>query len=96
MSGFNSKRIYGLKYWLNPMLKLCKHLNSLQRGMIKNKSNHPISRNNHPSATANKAIHSRKRGNTKPTEHHIILTKYEAVDPTAVSKNNSSSGMLIS
>ena len=28
-------------------------------------------------------------------EHHIILTKYEAVDPTAVSENNSSSGMLI-
>ena len=28
-------------------------------------------------------------------EHHIILTKYEAVHPTAVSENNSSSGMLI-
>ena len=28
-------------------------------------------------------------------EHHIILTKYEAVHPTAVSKNYSSSGMLI-
>ena len=27
-------------------------------------------------------------------EHHIILTKYEAVHPTAVSENNSSSGML--
>ena len=28
-------------------------------------------------------------------EHHIILTKYEAVHPTVVSENNSSSGMLI-
>ena len=28
-------------------------------------------------------------------EHHIILTEYEAVHPTAVSENNSSSGMLI-
>ena len=28
-------------------------------------------------------------------EHYIILTKYEAVHPTAVSENNSSSGMLI-
>ena len=34
-------------------------------------------------------------GGTKPQEHHIILTKYEAVHPTAVSENNSSSGMLI-
>ena len=30
----------------------------------------------------------------KPTEHHIILTKYEAVHPTAVSEMDSSSGML--
>ena len=28
-------------------------------------------------------------------EHYIMLTKYEAVHPTAVSENNSSSGMLI-
>ena len=28
-------------------------------------------------------------------KHHIILTKYEAVHPTTVSENNSSSGMLI-
>ena len=28
-------------------------------------------------------------------EHHIIMTKYEVVHPTAVSENNSSSGMLI-
>ena len=28
-------------------------------------------------------------------EHHTFLTKYEAVHPTAVSENNSSSRMLI-
>ena len=28
-------------------------------------------------------------------EHHIILTKYEAVHPTAVSENKSLSGILI-
>ena len=27
-------------------------------------------------------------------EHNIMLTKYEAVQPTAVSENNSSSGMI--
>ena len=46
----------------------------------------------------------RKISNIKPQnrggvqnqqEHHIILTKYEAVHPTVVSENNSSSGMLI-
>ena len=66
----------------------------------KNKTNHPISSNSHPSATANKAMHSLKisgGGGCYKTygEHHIILTKYEAVHPTAVSENNSSSGMLI-
>ena len=57
-----------------------------------NKTNHPISSNSHPAATANKAIHSLKKegGFTKQGEHHIILTKYEAVHPTAVSENNSS------
>ena len=34
-------------------------------------------------------------GGQNQLEHHIILTKYEAVHPTAVSENNSSSGMLI-
>ena len=37
----------------------------------KNKTNHPISSNSQPSATANKAIHSLKKmggGGTKPTE----------------------------
>ena len=46
----------------------------------------------------------RKESNTKPQirggvqkqrEHHIILTKSEAVHPTVVSENNSSSRMLI-
>ena len=38
---------------------------------------------------------NRGRGLQNQQEHHIILTKYEAVHPTAVSENNSSSGMLI-
>ena len=48
---------------------------------------------------------NRKESNTQPQkrgrglqnqqEHHIILTKYEAVHLTAVSENNSSLGMLI-
>ena len=64
---------------------------------ITNKTNHPILSNNHPSATANKATHSLKRGGEvqNQREHHIILRKYEAVHPKAVSENNSSSGMLI-
>ena len=45
--------------------------------------------NSHPSATANKAIHSLKRGLQNQREHHIILTKSKAVHPTAVSENNS-------
>ena len=61
-----------------------------------NKTNHPISSNSYPSATAIKAIHSLKIGEgPNQREHHIILTKYEAVHPTAVSENYSSSGMLI-
>ena len=49
----------------------------------KNKTNHPISSNSHHSATANKAIHSIKieGGLQNQREHHIILTKYEAVHP---------------
>ena len=38
---------------------------------------------------------NRGRGFQNQQEHHIILTNYEAVHPTAVSENNSSSGMLI-
>ena len=58
-----------------------------------NKTNHPRSSNSHPSATANnanccmiysatanKAIHSLKKGGLQnQREHHIILTKYEVV-----------------
>ena len=58
-----------------------------------NKTNHLISSNSHPSAAANKAIHCLKWGRggvTEPTEHHLILTKYEAVHPTYVSENYSS------
>ena len=64
---------------------------------VKNKTNHPISSNSHPSATANKTIHSLKIGvgGIKQREHNKILIKYEAVHPTTVSENNSSSGMLI-
>ena len=36
-----------------------------------------------------------KRGIQNQRKHHIILTKYEAVHPTAVSENNSSSEMHI-
>ena len=62
----------------------------------KNKTNHPISSNSHPSATLNKTIHSLKiRGVQNQREHHIILTEYEAVHSTAVTENSSSSGMLI-
>ena len=39
-----------------------------KREIRKNKTNHPISSNSYPSATANKAIHSLKiGGSTKPT-----------------------------
>ena len=36
-------------------------------------------------------IQPQNRGGQNQQEHHIILTKYEAVHPTAVSENNSSS-----
>ena len=65
---------------------------------VKNKTNHPISSNSHPSATANKAIYSLKiagGGFTKPTGTSYNFTKYEALHPTAVLENSSSSGMLI-
>ena len=45
-----------------------------------------------------KQIHSLKiRGGGLQTqwEYNMILTKYEAIHPTDVSENNSSSGMLI-
>ena len=67
--------------------------------LITNKTNHSISSNIHTSATANKAIHSPQNWgwgvSQSQQEHHKILTKYEAIHPTTVSENNSSSGMLI-
>ena len=62
----------------------------------KNKTNHPISSNSHPSVTANRAILSFKWGEAglKKTNGNILLTKYEAVHPTVVSENYSSLGML--
>ena len=43
-----------------------------------------------------KALQSLKRGGFQnQREHHVILTKNEAVHPTVVSENNSSLGMLI-
>ena len=60
----------------------------------KNKTNHLISSNSHPTATANQAIHSLKIGGgglKNQREYHIILTKYEAVHPTASSIESASS-----
>ena len=57
-------------------------------GFLKFKKNHPISSKSHPLTTANKAIHNLKRGGLQNQQgHHIILTKYETVNPTAVSEN---------
>ena len=64
--------------------------------ILKNKTTDPISSKRHTSATANKAIHCLKwgRGLQNHWEHHIILTKYDAVHPTVVSEKYSSSGVL--
>ena len=45
---------------------------SLILGTNKNNTNHPISSNSHPSATANKAIHSLKIGMGYKTNRNII------------------------
>ena len=51
------------------------------------KINHPTSSNRHPSATANKATQCLKWVWVKnQRKHHIILTKYAAVHPAAVSE----------
>ena len=57
---------------------------------IKNKTNHPISSKSPHSATTNKTTHSLKKGGwlQNQQEHHVILTEYEAVHPTAISGNN--------
>ena len=57
--------------------------NPLESGS-KKMTNHPISINSHPSATTNNAKHSLKRGGG--FTNYIILTKYGAVHPTAVSE----------
>ena len=48
-----------------------------------NKTNHPISSNSHPSATANKAIHSLKigKGGTKPTGTSFNFDKVRSGAP---------------
>ena len=59
----------------------------LRKVSLKNKTNHLIWSNSHFSATANKAIHRLKIGGLQnQREHHIILTKNEAVHPTAVTE----------
>ena len=65
-----------------------KHLASRFNLTYRNKTNQPISSNSHPSATEKYAIFSLKIGGggvQNQQEHHIILTKYEAVHPTGAS-----------
>ena len=57
-------------YCLTQIGKKLDTLIQLPRVFLKNKTNHPISSNSHPSATANKAKHSLKIGGggvAKPT-----------------------------
>ena len=56
-----------------------------------NKTNHPISSNSHPSATAKQAIFSLKIGGRgqNQQEHHTTLTKYEAVHEQKVTDDYS-------
>ena len=66
---------FGLKgsFALQHFMKIDRYV----RCLLMNKTNHPIYSNNHPSATANKAIQNLKRRLQNQREHHIILTKYE-------------------
>ena len=86
-------------FWLASLAIIIRRIYVLKlRNTSKNKTNHPISSNSHPSATANKAIHDLIIGGgglQNQREHHINLTKYEAVHSMAVSENNSSLGMII-
>ena len=43
----------------------------VSRSKVKNKTNHPISSNNHPSETANIAIHCLKRGGIQNQQLHV-------------------------
>ena len=65
--------------------------------MYKNKKNHPILSISFRRPNIKQYTDSNRGGggSQNQKEHHIILTKYEAVHPTAVSGNNFSSGMLI-
>ena len=48
-------------------------------GQVKNNTNHPLSNNSHPLATANKAKCCLKWGGVQNhLKHHILLLKYEA------------------
>ena len=52
----------------------------------KNKTNHPMSSNSHPSVTANEVRHRLKWEEEQNQQgHHLIFTKYEALHPIAVS-----------
>ena len=48
-----------------------------------------------PPSHVNKAICSLKMGGGLQNQHHIILKKYEAVYPAAVSENSSSEMIII-
>ena len=64
-------------------------------GNSKNKTNHPIASNSHPSATENNTLPQMGEGyEVNIINGNIILTKYEAVHPTFVSENYYSSWML--
>ena len=58
-------------------------LTKLREISMKNKTNHPILSNSHPSTTGNNTINRFKIWGVvqNQREHHIILTKYEAVHP---------------
>ena len=46
---------------------------TVKKSKVKNRTNHPISSNSHPSATENKAIHSLKRGGYKTNWNMDLL-----------------------
>ena len=68
-------------YLVNSSLKTWFNHTRIISFVLKNKTNHPTSSNSHPSATAKKQYAASKIGGglQNQQEHHIILTKYEAV-----------------
>ena len=72
-------------------------INILHVYIYRDKTNHPMSSNNHPSVNTNKARHYLKSGGglQNQREHHISLRKDETMHPTVFSENYSSSGMQI-